>query len=173
MSEREKNKYHIIVIICGIWGEKKKTQQTNKIKQKQIHRYREWVVVTREEGKWGVDKQIKDISFMMMANNWICGCDLGNVHRCWTIMLCYQKHIIKELTSLDSFSYLYPPSKFSFDLSYPKSLFLLLTTPKHLHKCASEDSSLCYPWETQLSQTVHEGTSLSTKRQRTSASFPP
>ena len=79
----------------------------------------------------------------------------------------------KRISSLDSFSYLYPPSKFSFDLSCPESLFLLLATPKHLHKCTSEDNSICYPRETQLSQTVHEGTSLSTKRHRTSASFPP
>ena len=52
MSEREKNKYSIILIIYGIWGEKKK-QQTNKSKFIDIENE---LVVTREDGGWGVDK---------------------------------------------------------------------------------------------------------------------
>ena len=38
------------------------------------------LVVTREEGGWGWTKQVKDISFMVMANNWIYSCDHSAVY---------------------------------------------------------------------------------------------
>ena len=141
---------------------KKKPQQTNKIKQKQIPGYREWI----GGYQWGRGLRGGQNRWKTSASWWwlITGFIVVITLQCIQ-MLNYnavlpETYNKKRIFSLDSFSYLYPSSKFSFDLSYPESLSLWLATPKHLHKCTSEDSSLCYPWETQLSQSMKALASL-------------
>ena len=51
-SQKEKDKYHMVSLICGIWN---MTQMNLSTKQKQTHRHREQTCDCQGGGSWGRD----------------------------------------------------------------------------------------------------------------------
>ena len=78
MSQTEKEKYHMISLICGISKTIKINEQTKPNKNKHID-IENRVVVTREEGMWqgrrgeGSAKWVKEINSMVINGNYMFG----------------------------------------------------------------------------------------------------